>query len=141
MAQDRFDEPTTRPSDAWAGWITFAAVTLTLIGSLNLLQGFIALFDDGFFVVPREDDLLLVDFTAWGVIMLAWGLLLIAAGLAVVAGRGWARWFGVVVVFVNVIAQIGFLSAYPIWSAILILLNVLVLFALTARWNEGRAAM
>jgi hypothetical protein len=141
MAQGRPQEATTRPSDAWAGWITFAAVTLTLIGTLNLLQGFIALFDDGFFVVPREDDLLLVDFTAWGVIMLGWGLLLIAAGLAVVAGRGWARWFAVCVVFVNVIAQIGFLSAYPTWSAVMILLDVLVLFALTARWSEAQAAM
>jgi hypothetical protein len=141
MAQGRSYEPTTSPSDAWAGWITFAAVTLTLIGTLNLFQGFIALFDDEFFVVPREEDLLLVDFTAWGVIMLGWGLLLIAAGLAVVAGRGWARWFAIFAVFVNVIAQIGFLSAYPIWSAIMILLDVLVLFALTARWSEAQAAM
>ena len=43
--------------------------------------------------------------------------------------------------FVNVIAQIGFLSAYPIWSALMILLDVLVIFALTARWDEARAAM
>lgn len=141
MAQTHQYEPSTPPSDAWAGWITFAAVILTLIGTLNVIQGFIALFDDGFFIVPREDDLLLVDFTAWGVIMLGWGLLLIAAGLAVAAGRGWARWFAVAVVFVNVIAQIGFLSAYPIWSAIMILLDILVLFALTARWQEAQAAM
>jgi hypothetical protein len=141
MAKGRSYEPTTSPSDAWAGWITFAAVTLTLIGTLNLFQSFIALFDDEFFVVPREEDLLLVDFTAWGVIMLGWGLLLIAAGLAVVAGRGWARWFAIFAVFVNVIAQIGFLSAYPIWSAIMILLDVLVLFALTARWSDAQAAM
>jgi hypothetical protein len=91
--------------------------------------------------VPGDDELLLVDFTAWGVIMLGWGLLLVAAGLAVASGRGWARWFAVLAVFVNVIAQIGFLSAYPIWSAIMILLDVLVLFALTARWSEARAAM
>ena len=141
MAQGRPYEPTTSPSGAWAGWITFAAVILALMGTLNMIQGFIALFDDGFFIAAREDDLLLVDFTAWGVIMLAWGVLLIAAGLAVVAGRGWARWFAVLAVFVNVIAQIGFLSAYPIWSAIMILLDVLVLFALTARWGEARAAM
>jgi hypothetical protein len=38
-------------------------------------------------------------------------------------------------------AQIGFLSAYPIRSATMILLDVLVLFALTARWSEARAAM
>jgi hypothetical protein len=141
MAQTHQYEPTTRPSDAWAGWITFAAVILTLIGTLNMIQGFIALFDEGYFVVPTGDELLLVDFTAWGVIMLAWGLLLVAAGLAVAAGRGWARWFAIVAVFVNVIAQIGFLSAYPIWSALMILLDVLIIFALTARWSEARAAM
>jgi hypothetical protein len=141
MAQTHPYEPSTRPSDAWAGWITFAAVILTLIGTLNMIQGFIALFDEGYFVVPTGDELLLVDFTAWGVIMLAWGLLLVAAGLAVAAGRGWARWFAIVAVFVNVIAQIGFLSAYPIWSALMILLDVLIIFALTARWSEARAAM
>jgi hypothetical protein len=52
-----------------------------------------------------------------------------------------AGWFAIFVVFVNVIAQIGFLSAYPVWSAIMILLDVLVIFALTARWDEARAAM
>ena len=141
MSQAQQYEPSTRPSGGWAGWVTFAAVILTLIGALNMFQGFIALFDDGFFIARTEDELLLVDFTAWGAIMLAWGLLLVAAGLSVGAGKGWARWFAVLVVFVNVIAQIGFLSAYPIWSAIMILLDVLVIFALTARWDEAQAAM
>jgi hypothetical protein len=131
----------TRPSDAWAGWVTFAAVILGLLGTLNVIQGFVALFDDGYFAVRREEDLLLVDFTAWGVILLCWGALLVCAGLALAAGRAWARWFGVVVAFVNVIAQIGFLSAYPIWTAIMIALDVVVIFALTARWDEARAAM
>ena len=131
----------TSPSDAWAGWIAFAAVILALIGTLNVIQGFIALFDDGYFAVRREEDLLLVDFTAWGVILLCWGALLVCAGLALASGRAWARWFAIVAVFVNVIAQIGFLSAYPIWTAIMIALDVVVIFALTARWDEARAAM
>ena len=119
----------------------FAAVILTLIGTLTLIQGFLALFDDGYFVIPREEDLLLVEFTAWGVIMLIWGALVLGAGLSLAAGKTWARWFAVFVAFVNVIAQIGFLSAYPVWSAIMILLDVVVIFALTARWGEGQAAM
>src|SRR5918995_5679829 len=98
----------TQPSDAWAGWVTFSAVMLALLGVLNMIQGFIALFDDGYFVLAREEDLLLVEFTAWGVILLCWGAILLAAGLAVAAGRGWARWFAVVAVCLNVIAQIGF---------------------------------
>jgi hypothetical protein len=130
-----------RPSGAWAGWVTFASVMLTLIGTLTLIQGFLALFDDGYFVVPREEDLLLVEFTAWGVIMLVWGALLLGAGLSLAAGRSWARWFAIFAAFVSVIAQIGFLSAYPVWSAIVILLDVLVIFALTARWDEAQAAM
>jgi hypothetical protein len=136
----RYDPPTT-PSGAWAGWLTFAAVILTLIGTLNAIQGFLALFDDGFFIAASGDDLLLVDYSAWGVIMLLWGALLIAAGLSVAAGKSWARWFAVVVVCVNVIAQIGFLPAFPIWSAIMIALDVLVIYALTARWDEAQAAM
>jgi hypothetical protein len=141
MAQTPSSYETTRPSDAWAGWVTFAAVILGLLGTLNVIQGFIALFDDGYFVVRREEDLLLVDFTAWGVVLLLWGALLVGAALALAAGRGWARWFAVVVAFVNVIAQIGFLSAYPLWAAILIALDVVVIFALTARWDEAQAAM
>jgi hypothetical protein len=141
MAQPMMTPKETRPSEGWAGWVTFAAVVLTLVGTLNLIQGFVALFDDGYFVARSGDELLLVEYTAWGVAMLCWGLLLVAAGLGVAAGRGWARWFAVVAAFVNVILQIGFLSAYPIWSAILILLDVLVIFALTARWAEARAAM
>jgi hypothetical protein len=129
------------PSDAWAGWVTFAAVILALLGTLNVIQGFLALFDDGYFVVRTEDDLVLVDFTAWGVILLLWGALLVCAGLAVAAGKTWARWFAIAAVFVNVIAQIGFLPAYPLWAAIMIGLDVVVIFALTARWDEARAAM
>jgi hypothetical protein len=134
-------EPSPTPSGAWAGWITFASVILLLLGTLCAIQGFLALFDEGFFIIPREDDLLLVDFTAWGVIMLLWGALLVTAGFGISTGKGWARWFAVVVVSVNVVAQIGFLPAYPIWSAIMIVLDVLIIFALTARWGEAQAAM
>jgi hypothetical protein len=135
------NDPDVRPSEAWAGWVTFAAVVLVLLGSLNALQGLVALFDDGYFVAQGPEQLLLLEYTAWGVVLLCWGAVLIACGLGVVAGRGWARWAAVFVVFVDVILQIGFLPAYPIWAAMLILLDVLVIFALTARWAEARAAM
>ena len=136
----RMNQPPS-PSGAWAGWVTFAAVILALVGTLNAIQGFLALFDDGFFVARSGDQLLLVDYSAWGVIMLLWGALMIAAGLSVAAGRSWARWFAIVVVCVNVVAQIGFLPAFPIWSAIMIALDVVVIYALTARWDEAQAAM
>jgi hypothetical protein len=133
--------PSTQPSQTWAGWVVFAATMLLLLGSLHVVQGVVALFDEGYLLVRASDDLLLVDVDAWGVIMLCWGALLMLGAYGLTRGSGLARWFAVGVAFCDVILQIGFLSAYPIWSAILILLDVVVIFALTARWSEARASL
>jgi hypothetical protein len=131
----------TQPSQAWASWIVFAAVMLCLVGTLNFVQGLIALFDDGYFVLRREEDLLLVEYSVWGVVLLLWGALLVSAGLALTRAKTWARWLAITAAFVNVIFQMGFLSAFPIFSAIMIGIDIIVIFALTARWSEARAAM
>ena len=139
MPTDR-ERSYTTPSRGWAGWVAFAGITLALIGFFDILQGLTALFNDEYFTV-RNGALLVFDFTAWGWITLIWGLLLISAGLGLLAGRGWARWFGIFAVFVNAILQIAFLAANPIWSTIIIALDVFVLYALTARWDEAKAGM
>ena len=128
------------PSRGWAGWVAFAGVMLALIGFFDILQGLTALFNDKYFAV-REGDLLVLDFTTWGVITLIWGALLVLAGLGLLGGRGGARVFAIVVVFVNTLAQIAFLAAYPIWSTIIIAMDVFVLYALTARWDEAKLAL
>jgi hypothetical protein len=129
-----------QPSGAWAGWVAFAGIMLALIGFFDILQGITALTDDGYFVVKGE-DLLVFDFTTFGWFLLLWGILLILVGIGLFMGKGAARWIGVILAFVNAIAQIAFLSAYPIWSTIVIALDVFVIFALTARWHEAQAAM
>ena len=130
----------TRPARGLAGMVAFAGIMLALIGFFDILQGLTALFNDEYFAV-RGGELLLFDFTTWGVITLIWGALLVAAGLGLISGRGGARVFAIVVVFVNMIVQIAFLAAYPIWSAIIIALDVFVLYALTARWDEVKLAL
>lgn len=130
----------TTPSRGLAGMVAFAGIMLALIGFFDILQGLTALFNDEYFAV-RGGDLLVLDFTAWGWITLIWGVVLVAAGLGLLGGRGGARVFAIVVVFVNMILQIAFLAAYPIWSAIIIALDVFVLYALTARWDEVKLAL
>ena len=141
MAQVHETETYTRGSTGWAGWVVFAATMLVLIGCLHMLQGIVALFDEGIMVTSSKDDLLLVNIDVWGGVMLVWGLLLAGTGVALAYGSGWARWFAIFLAFVSVILQIGFLSAYPIWSTIVIALDIFVIYALTARWHEARAAM
>ena len=127
-------------SKSMAGWIGFAGILMLIIGSIDFFQGLIALFEDEYFVVTRS-GFLVVDLTAWGWIMLIWGVLLVLAGLGLLAGQGWARWFTIVVVALNFIIQLGFLgnSQYPLWSLTVVALNVIVLYALTARWSESQA--
>jgi hypothetical protein len=120
--------------------VAFAGVMLALIGFFDILQGLTALFNDEYFAV-RGGDLLVLDFTAWGWITLIWGVALVAAGFGLLSGRGGARIFALVVVFINMLMQIAFLAAYPIWSTIIIALDVFVLYALTARWDEVKMAL
>jgi hypothetical protein len=125
-------------SKSMAGWIGFAGIMLLIIGSIDFFQGLIALFEDEYFVVTAS-GFLVVDVTAWGWIMLIWGVLLFLGGLGLIAGQEWARWFSIVVVSLNFIGQLGFLGngQYPVWSLTVMALNIIVLYALTARWTES----
>jgi hypothetical protein len=125
-------------SKSMAGWIGFAGILILIVGALDFIQGLIALFDDNYYVVTPSGFLVL-DLTGWGWLMVIWGVLLVLAGLGLLAGQGWARWFTIVVVALNFIAQLGFLgnSQYPLWTLTALALNVIVLYALTARWSES----
>ena len=129
-------------SKSMAGWIGFAGILMVLVGGIDFIQGLIALFDDDYYVVTAS-GFLVADLTGWGWIMVIWGVLLVLAGLGLLAGQGWARWFAIVVVSLNFIAELGFLgnSQYPLWSLTVITLNIIVLYALTARWSESQAEL
>ena len=129
-------------SKSMAGWVGFAGILLVIVGSIDFMQGLIALFEDEYYVVTPS-GFLVFDLTGWGWTMMIWGVLLVLGGLGLLGGQGWARWFAIVVVSLNFIAQLGFLgnSSYPIWSLTVIALNVIVLYALTARWSESTAEL
>jgi hypothetical protein len=128
----------TGGTTVWSGWVTFAALMLVLLGAMNGFQGFLALFDDGYFVAPG-DDLVLISYNAWGAVLLLWGGILMLVGAGLNARRGWARWTAIVVVMLDVILQIGFLPSFPLLATALIALDIIVVYALTARWDEAAA--
>ncbi|GIJ47891.1 membrane protein [Virgisporangium aliadipatigenens] len=121
---------------AWAGWVTFAGVMLLLTGIANLIEGIVALVNDDY-VVMIEDVMYLVDITGWGWLQIGLGTLLCAAGAGVLAGQTWARIVAVIVAGVHMLAQILWIGAFPIWSLLMVALDVVVLYALTARWPEA----
>jgi hypothetical protein len=107
-----------------------------IIGSLDFFEGLIAIIRDEYYVVTGK-GVLLFDLTTWGWIMLLWGILLFVAGWGLYSGASWARWFTVVLASFNVLGQLGFLGStqYPLWTLTVIALSIVVIYALTARWE------
>jgi hypothetical protein len=140
MAKTQMAPPATA-SGAWTGWLVFASIMLAVVGAVNIVQGLTALLDDTYFVVRSGDDLLITDFTVYGWVLVVWGALQVAAGMGLNSGKGWARALAIIAAAVSILIQTLFLAAYPIWSAIIIALDVIVIYALTARWAEGRAGL
>ncbi len=127
-------------SKSMAGWIGFAGLVMLILGGINFFQGLIAVFEDDYYVVTQS-GYLVFDVSTWGWILMAWGLLLVLVGIGLIGAMGWARWFAIFLVSLNFFVQLGFLgnSNYPLWALTTLALNVVVLFALTVRWDESRA--
>ena len=140
------DTPTTRSTDraraqaptGWVGWLVFAGVMMILVGAFQAIDGLIALFNDDLYVVRPDGLVVNVDYTAWGWTHLLLGVVLIAAGYAVFSGKIWGRTLGVVAAIVSAVVNFAFIPAYPVWSLLIIAVDVLVIYALIAHGGELR---
>lgn len=124
---------------AWVGWIFFAGVMMIILGSFQAIQGLVAIFDDGYYVVRANGLVVNVNYNAWGWVHLGIGVVIFLAGIAVMAGQTWARVIGIIAAVVSAIVNISFLAAYPIWSTIVITVDVIVIYALAVHGREARA--
>ena len=120
----------------WVGWIAFAGTMMLLVGTFHVIQGLVAVFRDEYFLVGASGLIVDVDFTAWGWTHVVGGGILILAGIAVFSGAIWARTIGVIMAMVSAVVNLGFLAAYPLWSAMMIAIDVLVIWALTVHGAE-----
>ena len=120
----------------WVGWVTFAGVMMLLLGIFHAIAGFVGIFKDDYYLVGKEGLLVQVDYTTWGWFHLIWGIVVVLAGIGLLAGQMWARVVGVIIAMGSAIINVAFLSAYPIWSAIMITIDILVIWAITDHGRE-----
>ena len=127
----RYDEPT-----AWAGWVVFGGVMLIMMGAFQITQGLVALFDDGFYAVSSNGLVVDIDYNTWGWIHIVIGLVGLAVGIGLLAGNLAARIAGVVIASLSALVNLAFTSAYPVWSVIVIVLDVIVIYAIIVHGRE-----
>ena len=134
----RYDDSPT----AWAGWVVFAGVMLIMVGAFQIIEGLVALFDDGFYLVRSDGLVVDVDYNTWGWVHTIIGLIGVVgvlAGLGLLAGNMAARIVGVAIAFLSALVNLAFIGAYPIWSAIMITVDVIVIYAIIVHGRELKA--
>jgi hypothetical protein len=117
-------------------WVDFAAFLLMLTGSLDFFEGLIAIVRDHYYALD-PNEVLVVDLTTWGWILLFWGSAVALTGLGLWWRSTVARWFAVAITVLNIVGQLGFAGSnhYPLWGLTVIAINVLVLFVLIVHWH------
>jgi hypothetical protein len=131
--------PTTTPAPGEArshaaghgyGLVLFASVLLLVIGCFNLIYGIAGIANSH--VLVANAHYVIGSQRAWGWVTLIIGAAQLLAASLILATNQLARWFGVVVLALNAIDQMFFIPAYPLWSLIIIAMDMVALYGLCA---------
>jgi hypothetical protein len=115
---------------------------IMLSGVFAVIAGLAAVFDDGYLVSPTGGgDILLLNTTALGIAWIVIGVVKAWAGFALIQGREWARWVTIAICFFQASIDLLGLSQQPFISIVFITFNVLVIYAVTVRWQEAKVGM
>ena len=130
-------EPPYGERTGWTGWITFAGVMMIIGGSLNLFYGIVAAVNDNWAGFTHRSDVYF-DVSQWGWVHIIMGAIVLLAGIGVFSGNVLARAVGVIVAAVSLVANFFFIPVYPLWALTVMVIDVLVIWALTAHGREMR---
>jgi hypothetical protein len=128
-----------RKATGWAGWVFFASIMMILVGVFQAINGLVAIFRDEYYLVSSSGLVVSADYTVWGWVHLILGLVAAGAGYAILRARLWARIVGIVLAVVSAVINLAFLPAYPLWGAIIITVNIIVIYALAVHGSEIEA--
>jgi hypothetical protein len=112
------------------GIVVFAGLIMVMVGFFEALEGLAALINDNFFIVGPNYTYN-IDVTSWGWTHLLLGLLVFFAGFGVFSGRVWARVTGITLAILSAFANFLFIPYYPVWSILMIALDIVVIWGLS----------
>jgi hypothetical protein len=135
-AQAHDDRPAPGPTGAAFGFTMMAAIMMILSGIWSFLEGLAAVIRGPFFVtLPHYAYNMSVH--GWGWFHLILGIVVFLAGVALFTDAMWARLVGTTLALISAVVNFLYIPYQPVWSIIVIAIDVFVIWALmTPRERE-----
>jgi hypothetical protein len=111
-----------------SGWATFVAAYLTIAGVLNIIWGISALSNKSYFI---SGGLLWSELNTWGWIAIIVGAIQVIGALLVAARRAGGAVIAGFLAFCGIMLNFLSIGAYPVWSAILLVVDAMIIWAVT----------
>jgi hypothetical protein len=119
-------------SPAANGGMVLAGTLLVLGGLWSFFLGITGVLKGGFFTSAPATYAFTYSIKSWGWTHVGIGIAVFAVGVCLLLGMGWARYVGVFVAAVNAIASFMFIPYYPLWSIVVIAIDLFIIWALLA---------
>jgi hypothetical protein len=119
-----------------SGWIVFAGLMLIVTGGFDIIYGLAAVLNDNVVTVGGR-GVIVWDFTVWGWVHMITGAIMLLVAWGLFAMQGWARWAAVGIACLGAMFQMAVITAFPLWSIMMITLDVIIIYQLTARWERA----
>jgi hypothetical protein len=116
-----------------SSYSNFAGIFLFVVGLFNVLEGFMTLWRKEYF---EGADLVVSNLQTWGWAMLIIGVVQVLAGWLVLSRSSVGRWVGIIIIVISMLASFVAIGVYPFWTFIILAIDAMVLWGLTARWER-----
>ncbi|MGD6750169.1 DUF7144 family membrane protein [Streptomyces sp. BH105] len=122
-------QPPPRVNLGVVGGVVFAAIVMGLIGGYHAIAGLSAVLNDNYYQA-QHDYAFDFDTNARGWVQMITGVIVFAAAVSLFSGRTWARIVVMTIAAMSALENFFFTPYQPVWSAILIALDILVIWSL-----------
>lgn len=116
-----------------SGWVlgfaSFAAIVMAISGVFQFFEGLAAIIAKDYFVVGSKYAFYLST-TTWGWINLIVGAVVTMAAFYIFSNRSWGRIVGIVLASLSAVGNFFYIPYAPLWSILIIALDIAVIFAL-----------
>jgi hypothetical protein len=115
--------------------VTFAGVLFLAMALFNAIDGVVALAEPRHFYVG-ENGVLVSNYDAFGIVLLVIAGIELLVGYGILARIRAAQVVGIIIAILAAVVHLAYFKHYPAWSAVLLFLDAVVIYALTVHGDE-----